>query len=167
MWQTETAVYEPPAVTQECAQGTHTVVKFVAGQTNTVWTTVERLQWVQNAVTARFQTSAVRWAYCHWPQGQPPPPRQDRLPPQPQQPPPQNCYGNCRPYFGGGSWQWREWQNGNWGNGGNWGGGRPGGGNNGAHGAYVVNGMVNEAADYAVGKLPGGESEPVETVAQG
>ncbi|MDO3637869.1 cutinase family protein [Mycolicibacterium arseniciresistens] len=43
----------------------------------------------------------------------------------------------------------------------------PGGGNNGAHGAYVVNGMVNEAADYAVGKLPGGESEPVETVAQG
>lgn len=42
----------------------------------------------------------------------------------------------------------------------------PSGGDNGAHGLYVVNGMTDQGADYAVGKLPRGEvRKPVEPAA--
>lgn len=44
----------------------------------------------------------------------------------------------------------------------------PTGGDNGAHGAYLSNGMTDQAADYAVGKLPPpGTDKPVDLAAGG
>jgi cutinase len=44
----------------------------------------------------------------------------------------------------------------------------PTGGDNGAHGAYMWNGMIDQAADFAVGKLPPpGSSKPVDQTAGG
>ena len=44
----------------------------------------------------------------------------------------------------------------------------PAGGDNGSHGAYLLNGMTDEAAGYAVGKLPPpGDVEPVDMAAGG